>query len=377
MERLFVHHPTGMGAAYGDSVRQEWMRHERDPYLRRKARLFVAGLAVLAAMLLALLRSCGTSPAQGPWHASTDMPSGYAGSANPSAAQQFAAQVGAPVPYVTEFLDATSWDTIADPSWLLQQWAGKGFSMIWSVPILPYNGATLAAGASGAYDAHFTALAGALVAGGQQASIVRIGWEFNGFWYPWAAKGHAAQFIAYWRHIVTAMRSVPGANFKFEWDPNRGDLGVGNLTSYYPGDQYVDYVGLDVYDVEDFHYPGAQAEFATSRRDRTASIGWPRCRGAPRAHGLSRVGPGWGTCRNGAPVFVKSGGVCGGDNPVFIRDSSVWFKSHHVFEVTYWDYGTSRVTATHNVRGRVALRTYWAPLSTMVPSPRSTRGAQA
>ena len=350
------------------------------PYLRRQARLIVAGLVVLAAMLLALpSRAAEASPTQGHVERARGYALGvYAGSANPSAAQQFAAQVAAPVPYVTEFLDATSWDTIADPSWLLQQWAGKGFSMIWSVPILPYNGATLAAGASGAYDAHFTALAGALVAGGQQASIVRIGWEFNGFWYPWAAKGHAAQFIAYWRHIVTAMRSVPGANFKFEWDPNRGDLGVGNLTSYYPGNRYVDYVGLDVYDVEDFHYPGAQAEFAHLQSG-PYGLNWLAAFAA--AHHVPMVFPewglGWGTCRNGAPVFVKSGGVCGGDNPVFIRDSSAWFNSHHVFEVTYWDYGTSRVTATHNVRARVALRTYWAPLSTMVPSPRSTRGVQA
>ena len=39
---------------------------------------------------------------------------------------------------------------------------------------------------------------------------------------------------------VTTMRSVPGSHFTFEWNPTRGDLGVGNLSQYYPGNRYVD-----------------------------------------------------------------------------------------------------------------------------------------
>ena len=55
---------------------------------------------------------------------------------------------------------------------------------MYSVPLLPKDGSTLAAGASGAYDAHFETMARELVAQGQGDAIIRLGWEFNGSWYP-------------------------------------------------------------------------------------------------------------------------------------------------------------------------------------------------
>ena len=79
-----------------------------------------------------------------------------------------------------------------------------------------------------------------MVSAGQGSSIIRPGWEFNGGWFPWAANGQAAAFVAYWQQIVTTMRSVPGQNFTFEWNPTAGDQGVGNLANYYPGNAYVD-----------------------------------------------------------------------------------------------------------------------------------------
>ena len=62
----------------------------------------------------------------------------------------------------------------------------------------------------------------------------------------WNANSDPASYATYWRHIVTAMRSVPGANFRFDWNPN---IGVGDgglaLEKAWPGDAYVDYLGLD------------------------------------------------------------------------------------------------------------------------------------
>ena len=53
------------------------------------------------------------------------------------------------------------------------------------------------------------------------------------------------------RNIVTSMRSVSGANFKFIWNPIDSSIsscpGV-HLENLYPGDSYVDAVALDVYD---------------------------------------------------------------------------------------------------------------------------------
>jgi len=184
----------------------------------------------------------------------------YAGPGNSSAISAVDTLVGH-VHYAMDFTQGTSWATISNPGWLLSRWDGTGYQMIWGVDMLPNSGASLAAGATGLYNQYYVSLADALVAGGQGNSIIRLGWEFNGGWFPWAAKGQAQDFVTYWQQIVDSMRSVPGESFQFEWNPTRGDLGVGNLANFYPGDAYVDIIGLDVYDIEWATYPGAQAEW--------------------------------------------------------------------------------------------------------------------
>ena len=146
------------------------------------------------------------------------------------------------------------------------------------------------------------------------------------------------------------MRSVPGANFKFEWNPSIGDLGAGNLASYFPGNAYVDYVGLDVFDVEWKQYPGARAEFEHIETE-PDGLNW--LASFSSAHHKPMVFPewglGWGKSDGGAPLNGTAA-VSGGDNPVFINDMSHWFATHNVFEATYWDYGSSSVSACTNQR---------------------------
>jgi hypothetical protein len=298
----------------------------------------------------------------------------YAGSADPAGVRAFSAQMGATVPYAMEFLDGTSWSTMSNPTWAIGRWSGSGQSMIWALPMLPDRGASLAVGASGAYDHYFASVAQDLVAGGQGHATVRVGWEFNGFWYPWYANHRAAQFVAYWRDIVTTMRSVPGAAFTFEWNPNVGDLGVGNLARYYPGDAYVDEVGMDVYDEASRTYPGAAAMV---QRIETGPYGLDWLAAFARVHHRPMVFPewglGWGTSARGAPVAAR-GAVCGGDNPVFITQLSRWFTTHDVAEVSYWDYGSSRITGGRNPLAAAALRTSWAKSGPVRASTASPRG---
>ena len=85
------------------------------------------------------------------------------------------------------------------------------------------DGGSLRQGASGAYDQHFRQLAADLVAKGQGNAILRLGWEFNGDWYPWKAETDPAAFAEYWRRIHGVMRSVPGAQgLRFDWNPAIG-----------------------------------------------------------------------------------------------------------------------------------------------------------
>ena len=88
---------------------------------------------------------------------------------------------------------------------------------------------------------------------GKGNAYLRLGWEFDGNWFPsWAAQTPAAEanFGGYFDQIVTAMRSVPGENFKFVWNPDVGAFAEPgyNVTLAYPGNAYVNVIGVDAYD---------------------------------------------------------------------------------------------------------------------------------
>ena len=76
----------------------------------------------------------------------------------------------------------------------------------------------------------------------------------NGSWTGWnpnntAQKGRGespATFVAMWRHVVNYFRAAGVTNVKWVWSANV-DGGGGTMAAYYPGDSYVDYVGLDGY----------------------------------------------------------------------------------------------------------------------------------
>ncbi len=58
-------------------------------------------------------------------------------------------------------------------------------------------------------------------------------------WYPW--QGDTGQYVAAWRHVVKIGHHVD-PSIKWIWSPNRGNATV--TPQYYPGNQWVDYVGI-------------------------------------------------------------------------------------------------------------------------------------
>jgi hypothetical protein len=94
--------------------------------------------------------------------------------------------------------------------------------------------------------------------------FVRLDWEMNATWYPdWNAPGVTpAQYVAAWRHVYQIFQQEGAANAAFVWCPTLWN-GPGGLSpsAWYPGDQYVDWIGVDAYPqsaVESFilHGPG-------------------------------------------------------------------------------------------------------------------------
>ncbi len=147
-----------------------------------------------------------------------------------------------------DFAPADSWSGIEGGDWQLAPWAASGRRLIYSVPLFPKRQGSLAECAAGYYDLHWTTLAGNLIGHRLPDTVVRPGWEFNGDWYGWASAGREADYAGCFRHLVDAMRAVPGQQFQFLWNPILGTE-HSDAEPAYPGDAYVDYIGVDVYDM--------------------------------------------------------------------------------------------------------------------------------
>lgn len=70
-------------------------------------------------------------------------------------------------------------------------------------------------------------------------------WEMNGNWYPW---GRSPDFIAAWQRFHDLVVAEGATNVTWTWVVNSvWSDPLSNPSPYYPGDAYVDWVGLDSY----------------------------------------------------------------------------------------------------------------------------------
>ena len=86
--------------------------------------------------------------------------------------------------------------------------------------------------------------------------FLRFGHEMNGNWYPWSgamnggANGGPQKYIAAYRHVHDLFVQDGATNVVWIWCPLVADVPAeawNHWTNYYPGDAYVDWVGLDAY----------------------------------------------------------------------------------------------------------------------------------
>lgn len=115
----------------------------------------------------------------------------------------------------------------------------------------------------GNFDSYLKKYADAIVANGQPMAI-RLDQEMNSTWYPWSEDdGHGTQlngnspgdYVKMWQHVHDIFQQEGANNLvAWVWAPNR----VNQLTSshrtddynksLYPGDDYVDFVGMSGYE---------------------------------------------------------------------------------------------------------------------------------
>jgi mannan endo-1,4-beta-mannosidase len=106
---------------------------------------------------------------------------------------------------------------------------------------------------AGRYDADIKRYATQVKAFGCHI-LLSFGHEMNGWWYPWGRPWtQPSVFIAAWRHIHDIFAAEGAENVIWSWDPSHqyAEFKAGKAASlaseWYPGDRYVDWVGLDGY----------------------------------------------------------------------------------------------------------------------------------
>lgn len=237
---------------------------------------------------------------------------------DPKVVLQFEAWLGRPVDVHSQFLNEDSWDDFdRSVDWALGLFPDLPRQMVWSIPLLA-KGATLAEAAKGSYNQHFEAAARKIFRARPERPIhIRTGWEFNGNWMKWRSKGKEANFIKAFKNFAACFRSESD-QFKMVWCPN---IGQSDPALSYPGDEYVDVVGLDFYHQPRWDPKGSADETWTYMVTRPFGLQWhlefSRKRNKPIAF------PEWGICRDNFGPYVEK--------------AAAWFKSGNAIYQCYWD----------------------------------------
>jgi hypothetical protein len=190
----------------------------------------------------------------------------------------------------------------------------------------------LTATVNGTNDAAYRYIAGILRdgqgAGGSKAgypnAIIRLGYEFDCTCMQWNAVGHEALWVSAYKHVhdIFANATTGSTTYKFDWCGLPGSFN--SETSAYPGDSYVDIIGLDVYD------QGAGVAWnSTTDQWVDPQAAWntlqPKLQFAETfAVNHSKVVsyPEWGLSGN----HPNQSDANGGDDPTFIHNMFLWMK---------------------------------------------------
>ncbi len=289
--------------------------------------------AAIPALLLCLIAAgaagptTGKSPASKPadWLGLPTIHSVYLGN-KVEAVAQYEKWLGKPADALLVYTGDRDWaDYEGSVGWGMHLFGPTDRRVLWSVSLIPKN-ATLAEAAKGAYNEHWKTVATKLAKWRPEEPIlfIRTGWEFNGKWFHYSAVGKEKEFIGAWRQFVDTFRSVSD-RFRFDWCPAGGDKMDMNVEDAWPGDEYVDVIGLDIYD--QFKYRKIKDP---AQRWKDIYLNGPHGlvwhRDFAKKHNKPMAYSEWG-----------AGGSEAGDNPYFIEQMNKWFNDNHVIYASYWN----------------------------------------
>ena len=173
--------------------------------------------------------------------------------------------------------------------------------------------------AAGDFDPYITRWAQGLRGFGKPV-LLRFAHEMNGDWYPWSERvngNSAGDYAAAWRHVHGVVTAAGATNVTWVWAPNVPYSGSLPFDELYPGDAYVDVVGLDGYNF------GNSTSWSTwVAPDDLFSAGLDEAR---------RLAP-------GKPVLIAetSSAELGGDKAAWIRDAIAYLAAQPDVQAFVW-----------------------------------------
>lgn len=190
---------------------------------------------------------------------------------------------------------------------------------------------------TGAFNGYARRLAQRLVSAGFSSSVVRLGDEMNGPWendYAGTTRQQQRAWALCYAQEVGAMRGVKGQHLLFDWNVNAcsDNDPLGNL---YPGNAYVDIVGIDAYDGFCKPNPPTKGSFAAFARLANEPDGLNAVTAFAKLHGKPASLPEWGA------VTVSDSGI--GDDGSYIRGIKRYIARNNVAFQSYFDDGNGGV----------------------------------
>jgi len=246
---------------------------------------------------------------------------------------------GRPCRVAQTYTDRTSWESMTrGTGWTFDLFSDFDGMLVVSQGLVPEGAsADLAACAAGTHDADFRDFGTLMKRYGRGDSVVRLGWEFNERTSSWRADDPQT-WIACYRRAATNIRAT-NPEVLLDWTINAhgtpAGVCAGLSTNCYPGDDYVDIIGIDNYD----HYPwsptrAAFDQAATDPEGLTWLYSFARGHGKPFSVGE------WG---------VVPTGDAGRENPSFVQWMRDWFAahaSHLAYEAYFSDCGAGGVQSS-------------------------------
>ena len=168
--------------------------------------------------------------------------------------------------------------------------------------------------------------------------------------YPWSAAQNLTAYVSYFQHIVTAVRSannskptiIWNANAMYQYGTDPSSLNPPWLA--YPGDEYVDVIGVDLYDQDWSSYtPGWQTNKTQAQIEAVWEAQWIKYRDGQYglndflafaiAHKKPLAVSEWGL----KPIDAHGGG----DNVVYLQGMYSWLTNSttypHILYQSWYD----------------------------------------